>query len=67
MLIEQVEKQINHTNLYQSYLVYTKITLVFNWFSTNQYIAFLKYGVYPKNIKGENKYENSSCICKIFK
>ena len=70
MLIGQVEKQRNHTNLYQSCLVCIKITLVFNQFLTSLYIVFFEYGIYPKNMKGDiiyGYYENSSCICKIFK
>ena len=59
MFLELVKRKLKLTNVYKAYLTNIKTCLVFNHFYTNQYMANLKYGLYPK-IKRRKNYENSS-------
>lgn len=64
MFVGQVEKKRKYTIVYKFCLVNKRIALLFNQLSTNQYIVFLKYGLYPKNKKGVKRYEKSNYLCK---
>lgn len=61
----QVEKQVNCTEQYNNYHIFTKSVSVFNGFVRGGYIVIYENKLYAKKKKEFDFYENSSNLRKI--